>query len=97
MNNFNAPRSMKGAIHERERWWPADLGTPATFGSSEGWRYASFPLLHRLVVEQHGALATYDTASYQFRGVLQCRAADGKMSFLSQHGRIELAKLTMIG
>ena len=87
---------MKVAIHERERWWPADHGQPATFGSTEDLRYASFPLMQRLVIQRNGTLATYDTANYQFRGVLQCRA-DGKMSFLSQHGRVELAKLSVVG
>jgi hypothetical protein len=88
---------MRVAVYERERWWPTDLGTPATFGSSEGLRYASFPVVNRLVIERNGILATYDTATYQFRGVLQCRVADGKMSFLSQHGRVELAELSVVG
>jgi hypothetical protein len=84
------------ATHERQRWWPTELGTPATFGSSEDLRYASFPLVRRLVIERNGTLATYDTANYQFRGVLQCRVADGMMSFLSQHGRVELADLSVV-
>ena len=73
------------------------MGVPATFGSSEHLRYASFPLVRRLVVERSGVSVTYDTADHQFRGVLQYSVADGKMSFLSQRGRVDLAQLLVVG
>jgi hypothetical protein len=97
LNQLNVLRAKRSMPMERERWWPPGLGTPATFGSSEGLRYASFPLLRRLVIDQNGTITTYDTSNYQFRGVLQRRGADGKMSFLSQYGRVELLDLAVVG
>jgi hypothetical protein len=86
---------MKGASNGEERWWPAELGTPSTCGSSEHFRYAAFPVMRRLVINRHGTLTIYNTGDFQFRGVLQCRG-DGAMSFLSQYGRTELTQLALI-
>ena len=94
--NSTALRAIKGASNAEERWWPAELGTPSTSGSSEHFRYASFPVMRRLVIDRHGTSTIYNTGDFQFRGVLECRGADGAMSFLSQYGRVELSQLAPI-
>jgi hypothetical protein len=96
LNYTASSRAMNGASNEGERWWPAELGTPATCGSSEHFRYASFPVRRRLVIDRQGTSTIYNTGDFQFRGVLQCRVADGTMSFLSQYGRVELAQLVLV-
>jgi hypothetical protein len=79
-----------------ERWWPADLGTPASAGSAQDLRYAYFPERRRLIVERDGKRTLYDTGEHQFRGVIQSSAADQALSFSSQHGRVELNSLVTV-
>jgi hypothetical protein len=81
-------------VRESSRWWPVDFGTPSTSSSSDGLRYAFFPLLRRLVIEWQGALTVYDTGEYQFRGVLHGLGA--KPSFMSQRGRVNLDDMPVI-
>jgi hypothetical protein len=60
-------------------------------------RYAYFPRNRRLAVEYQGVLTIYDTAEYQFRGMLQAHPAEGVgISILTQRGRIKLADLTAV-
>jgi hypothetical protein len=76
-----------------ETWWPTEFGTPSTSGSAPDLRYAYFPERRRLVIERAGKLTAFDIAKYQFRGVLQVSPRDSTLSFLTQHGRIEVASL----
>jgi hypothetical protein len=39
-------------------------------------RYAYFPQNRRLAVEWRGVVTIYDTAEYQFRGMLQAHSAE---------------------
>jgi hypothetical protein len=91
-----ASRTVNVATQPTDRWWPVELGTPATYGSTEHLRYASFPGVCRLAIYAGGACNIYDTGDYQFRGVLQGRGSDGALSFLTQFGRIELARLALV-
>ena len=90
-------RPMKPVIPKVTAWWPSELGTPTSSGSTERLRYAYFPLAHRLVIEREGAIKLYDTANFQFRGVLQAGGEDrSSLSFLSQHGRVKLEELPLV-
>jgi hypothetical protein len=59
-------------------------------------RYAYFPELRRLVIERAGECTIFDTAEHQFRGVLQMSGPDAALSFLSQHGRVDLDSLSAL-
>ena len=60
-------------------------------------RYAYFPQNRRLAVEWDGVLTIYDTAEYQFRGMLQAHSAETVgVSILTQRGRIRLADLATV-
>jgi hypothetical protein len=77
--------------------WPSELGIPSTSGTSPEMRYAYFPQSRRLAVEWSGVLTIYDTAEYQFRGMLQPHSAEAvSISILTQRGRIRLADLAAV-
>jgi hypothetical protein len=60
-------------------------------------RYAYFPRNQRLAVEWHGVLTIYDTAEYQFRGMLHAHSAETiGISILTQRGRVKLADLAIV-
>jgi hypothetical protein len=77
--------------------WPAELGIASTSGTSPEMRYAYFPQNQRLAVEWHGVLTIYDTATYQFRGMLQAHSAEAVgISILTQRGRVRLEDLATV-
>jgi hypothetical protein len=77
--------------------WPAELGIASTSGTSPEMRYAYFPRNRRLAVEWHGVLTIYDTAEYQFRGMLQAHSSETVgISILTQRGRVRLTDLATI-
>jgi hypothetical protein len=77
--------------------WPSELGTASTSGTSADMRYAYFPVNCRLAVESCGILTIYDTAQYQFRGMLQAHSAEAVgVSILTQRGRVRLADLATV-
>src|ERR1700691_6608386 len=77
--------------------WPSELGTASTSGTSPEMRYAYFPKNRRLAVEWHGVLTIYDTAEYQFRGMLPSHSAEAVgTSILTQRGRVLLADLATV-
>ena len=78
------------------QWWPSEFGDPASSGSSDGLRYAYFPLKQRLVIQDGEKMATYETGNHQFRGALQAGAASSDLTFLSQHGRVALSELRLV-
>ena len=71
-------------------WWPGHYGAPASLGSQNGMRYASFPDRHRLVVERDGRIAIYDTSHHWLSGVSQQQSHHQTLAFTSQHGPIGL-------
>src|ERR1700685_3451606 len=77
--------------------WPSALGIASTSGTSPEMRYAYFPQNRRLAVEWQGVLTIYDTAEYQFRGMLQAHSAEAVgISILTQRGRVRLTDLATI-
>lgn len=75
-------------------WWPEEWGTPASSGSAGEVRYAYFPDRRRLIIDRAGKRTTFDTAEHQIRGVLQTGAEP--LSFLSQHGRVDVDSLVTV-
>ena len=76
-----------------EKWWPENLGHPATTGAQNNMRYAVFPQARRLLVEQNGQLTTYNTADHQIGGAAQQSSHTQSLTFTSQHGPIDLETL----
>jgi hypothetical protein len=77
--------------------WPSALGIASTSGTSAEMRYAYFPQNRRLAVESLGVLTIYDTAEYQFRGMLQAHSAEAVgVSILTQRGRVRLTDLATV-
>jgi hypothetical protein len=79
-----------------EKWWPDDLGQPATSGSQNGMRYAFFPEKRRLLIEQNGNLTTYDSGDHRISGVSQQDGQRGSLAFTSQNGSVKLDELKEI-
>lgn len=78
---------------EPERWWPKDLGQPSSSGGQNGMRYAFFPQARRLLVEENGRMTTYDSGDNQINGVDQQGGASRSLTFSSDAGPVDVAKL----
>jgi hypothetical protein len=76
-----------------EPWWPHDLGDPSSSGGQDGVRYAFFAEARRLVVEDGGDTATYDTGARRITGVSQAAGVQRKLTFSSDDGPVDLAAL----
>src|SRR5580658_3984045 len=93
-HNVRTLRPQKPASDSR---WPSELGIASTSGTSPEMRYAYFPQIRRLAVEWRGVITIYDTAEYQFRGMLQAHSAETVgMSILTQRGRVRLIDLVTV-
>lgn len=79
-------------------WWPADLGTPASSGAQNDLRYAYFPAVRRLAIQQNGRLELYDTGEHRISGVSQQRQGSGAQAptFTSDKGHVRLADLEAV-
>ena len=77
-------------------WWPEALGNPSAAGSQNRMRYAAFPERHRLVIDDHGTLAIYDTGDHRISGVSQSQSSDSTLTFVSQLGVVRLSDLKRV-
>ena len=79
-----------------EKWWPDDLGQPSTSGSQNGMRYAFFPDKKRLVIDENGKVATYDSGEHRIGGVSQQDGHERTLTFTSQKGSVRLDALNRV-
>jgi hypothetical protein len=79
------------------RWWPGELGEPASIGSQDDMRYAAFPAARRLAVQAGGRTTVYDTADHRISGFSQQQGGTSSATFTSQHGTVRLADLRVAG
>lgn len=77
-------------------WWPQELGRPSAAGSQNHMRYAAFPEKRRLVIDDHGKTAIYETGDHQISGVSQSQSTDSTLTFVSQHGVVRLSDLKRV-
>src|ERR1700679_2697318 len=97
MNRPHNVRALRPQPPVSNSIWPSELGTASTSGTSPDMRYAYFPQNRRLAVEWHGVLTIYDTAEYQFRGMLEAHSAEAiGTSILTQRGRVRLTDLATV-
>lgn len=74
-------------------WWPDEFGIPSSVGSQNDMRYAVFPEERRLVIDDHGELAAYETGDHRISGVSQAKSTDSTLTFVSQHGVVRVSDL----
>ena len=65
-------------------------------GAQNGVRYAYFAQARRLAIEVGGRVTLYDTLDHQIGGFSQQQGAGGSLTFSSQHGRVEVARLPVV-
>ena len=90
------PMAPMTPMAEMQQWWPAALGQPSSSGAQNDARYAFFPDKRRLLIEQDGALSTYDTGDHQIGGVSQAQSDRRHLAFTSQNGTVDLDSLTKL-
>jgi hypothetical protein len=78
------------------RWWPADLGSPASVGAQNELRYAWFPGPRRLAIQLRGQVRVYDTGRHRISGFSQQQGADQSLTFMSQFGLVRVADLPLV-
>jgi hypothetical protein len=78
------------------RWWPAELGSPASIGAQNDLRYAFFPDARRLVIQQDGRVRVYDTGEHKLSGFSQQQGGDQLLTFMSQFGLVRVADLPLV-
>jgi hypothetical protein len=79
-----------------EKWWPDELGQPASSGGQNSVRYAFFPEKRRLLIEQGGKLTTYDSGEHRISGVSQQQSSGASLAFTSPNGTVNLDELRRI-
>ncbi|MFC5459257.1 SHOCT domain-containing protein [Massilia niabensis] len=77
-------------------WWGAGLRWPNSTGAQNGVRYAYFAQARRLAIELNGRVTIYDTLDHQIGGFSQQQSYGGSLSFNSQHGLIDVARLPVV-
>ncbi|MCR8546435.1 SHOCT domain-containing protein [Salipiger sp. P9] len=73
--------------------WPAELGSPSSVGAQNNLRYAVFPETHRLAIDIGGKIEVFDTGDHRITGVSQQQSGDQSLTFVSQHGLVQLGAL----
>ncbi|WP_129139326.1 SHOCT domain-containing protein [Modicisalibacter coralii] len=79
-----------------DRWWPAALGEPDARGTQNQLRYAYFAGPRRLAVHSNGRVRVYDTGDHRIGGFAQQQGAGGSITFTSQHGSVDVTRLTLV-
>ncbi|WP_036167800.1 SHOCT domain-containing protein [Massilia sp. 9096] len=77
-------------------WWGADLPSPNSAGAQNGVRYAYFARERRLAIDVNGRVTIYDTLDHQIGGFSQQQSHGGSLSFTSQRGLIDVARLPVV-
>ncbi len=78
------------------RWWPAELGDPASTGGQNDLRYACFPGSRRLAIQHGGRVSVYDTGEHLITGFSQQQSGDQSLTFTSQFGLVRVADLPLV-
>jgi len=77
-------------------WWGPGLSWPNSTGAQNGVRYAYFAQARRLAIEVNGRVTIYDTLDHQIGGFSQQQSYGGSLSFNSQYGLIDVARLPVV-
>jgi hypothetical protein len=85
-----------GYASSSSRWWPAELGDPASTGAQNDLRYAYFPGPRRLAIQLGGRVSVYDTGEHRITGFSQQQSGDQSLTFTSQFGLVRVADLPLV-
>lgn len=85
-----------GSGSSSSRWWPAELGNPASTGVQNDLRYAYFPGPRRLAIQHGGGVSIYDTGEHRVSGFSQQQSGDQSLTFTSQLGLVRVADLPLV-
>jgi hypothetical protein len=85
-----------GATAASISWWPEGFGTPAAAGSQNAMRYAFFPAVKRLVVDDSGDVQVYDTGEFLISGVAQQQSSKQTLAFSTADGPIPLSRFKRV-
>ncbi len=77
-------------------WWGTDLRWPNSTGAQNDVQYAYFAQACRLAIRVNGRVTIYDTLDHQIGGFSQQQSYGGSLSFNSQHGLIDVARLPVV-
>lgn len=77
-------------------WWGVDLRWPTSTGAQNGVRYAYFAQARRLAIDLGGRVTLYDTLDHQIGGFSQQQGAGGSLTFSSQYGWVDVARLPVL-
>lgn len=81
----------------RDAWWPAELGIPASTGGQNGLRYACFPERRRLAIAREGRVTLHDTGDRRLTGFAQQQGGGGApLSFTGPDGAVALDSLPIV-
>lgn len=78
------------------QWWPKELGSPNATGNQNNVKYAYFANARRLAVKTGGEVWLYDTLEHQIGGFSQQQGMGGSITFTSQFGTVDLARLPVV-
>jgi hypothetical protein len=76
--------------------WPEDFGPAAATGSQNDMRYAFFPSVSRLAIDDAGKRTIYDTGRHMITGVSQQQSSGRTLAFRSQLGPVSLSDLSVV-
>ena len=77
-------------------WWPETLGNASSTGSQNNLRYAYFPSINRLAIDDGGRIEVYDTTGYDIGGFGQQQSGDASLTFTSQRGVVRVDRLPRV-
>lgn len=77
-------------------WWGAELRWPNSTGAQNDVQYAYFAQACRLAIRVNGRVTIHDTLDHQIGGFSQQQSYGGSLSFNSQHGLIDVARLPIV-
>ena len=78
-------------------WWPETLGNASSTGSQNNLRYAYFPSINRLAIDDGGRIEVYDTTGYDIGGFGQQQGGSaGSLTFSSQRGIVRIEDLPRV-
>jgi len=80
----------------RADWWPPEFGQPNSTGAQNDLRYAIFANARRLVIDDHGELAVYDTGEHQISGISQAQSSGSTLTFTGRHGLVRVSDLKKV-
>ena len=88
--------SIESSSNGSTRAWPAVFGNPSTSGSQNNFRYAYFPTVKRLVIDDGEKRYIYDTKHHIISGVSQQQGSVQSYVFSSQLGPVNLGELSLV-